>query len=210
MRSKAYNLGYIIIVALLLVTSYFSLSLFFRGRSMHDKVDIRSFPYEIGGWKGSDDKLTEDVYQMLETRNIVSRIYVNPEGEKIGLFIIYSETNRSVFHPPEVCLIGSGMAIVDKQVEQVKAGGMSFSANKLYVQKGNLKELILYCYKAGSLYTSNFYQQQAYLAFHQILESRISGATVRVSMRIKGDEKVTLAALEDFITKTAKIVDTIS
>ena len=129
-------------------------------------------------------------YEILETRNLISRRYVNPLGEKMFLFIIYSETNRSVFHPPEVCIIGSGGKIVDKKSEQVDAGKYKFLANKLYVGKGKAKDLVLYCYKAGNLYTDNFYLQQVYFAVHQLFRRHVRGATIRTSMPIteKGEQ----------------------
>jgi EpsI family protein len=200
------TIGYIGIVILLVITSFFSLNLFFKEKTAHDKYHISAFPRIVGNWKGTDDTLTEKEYAILETRNLISREYVNPQNEKLYLFIIYSETNRSAFHPPEVCMIGSGMAITDKQTERVDSGSSSFLTNKLYVEKGPYKELVLYTYKAGNIYTNNFYFQQAYLAIHQIFGAQIPGATIRVTMQIRRDEKATLTTLKDFLANTANII----
>ena len=202
--------GYIVIIIMLLASSFFAINLFFQQKSSHDKLDISVFPQEIDGWKGQDIKLTEKEYDILETRNLVSREYTNSSGEKIYLFIIYSETNRSVFHPPEVCLIGSGIDIVDKKDEAMKVDKYSFLTNKLYLEKDHQKELVLYCYKAGKLYTNNFYLQQTYLTLHQIFGKVVPGATVRVSMSIGKDESATLATLKDFLARTVRIVDGLS
>lgn len=202
--------GYIAIIIMLLASSFFAINLFFQQRGSHDKLGISVFPQEIDGWKGRDIKLTEKEYDILETRNLVLREYTNSSGQKISLFIIYSETNRSVFHPPEVCLIGSGIDIVDKKDEAMKIGKSAFLTNKLYLEKGREKELVLYCYKAGKLYTNSYYFQQTYLMLHQIFGRRTPGATIRVSMAVSRDEQTTLNALKNFLGKAVSILDGLS
>ena len=210
MMKKNNSLGYIILISLLLVTSVFSTKLFFQQRKAHDKLDIRDFPYKVGNWRGRDLDVTEKEYEILETRNLISREYVNPSGERLFLFIIYSETNRAVFHPPEVCMIGSGLKIVDKKIEKIDASGYRFSVNKLYIEKDNYRSIALYCYKTGKLYTDNFYLQQVLFSLNQLLGSHKGGATVRVSMSIGRNEEQTLQTLKDFMVETARIMDSLS
>ena len=207
---KKNTIGYIAIIIMLIATSFFAVNLFFQQKRSHDKLNILFFPQRIGNWSGKDIALTEKEYDILETRNLVFREYTNLSGKKLSLFIIYSETNRSVFHPPEVCLIGSGIAIVDKRAEAIKSGKYDFVTSKLYLEKNNAKELVLYCYKAGKFYTDNYYFQQAYLAFHQIFGRRIPGATIRISMPLGSEEKATLAALKGFLSETVQIMDSLS
>ncbi|MFH0764081.1 MAG: exosortase C-terminal domain/associated protein EpsI [Candidatus Omnitrophota bacterium] len=203
-------IGFSAIVIMLSLSGIISLNQYFKDKVSHDKVDIRSFPYAVGDWKGRDLEIKEYEYKILETRNLISREYTNSSNQKLYLFIIYSETNRSVFHPPEVCMLGSGLAIVDKQLEMIDSGGKMFSTNKLYTEKNGYKELVLYSYKAGSLYTNNFYLQQAYLAMHQVFGKRAAGATIRVSMSARKDEAQTLTVLKDFIKETVSILNQIS
>ena len=200
--------GYVAIIIMLVATGFFAINLFFQEKSSHDKLNIAVFPHKIGEWTGQDTTLSERDYAILETRNLIFREYTNPSGEKIFLFIIYSETNRSVFHPPEVCLIGSGVEIVDKKIEEMKIDKNAFLANKLYLEKDHSKELVLYCYKAGKLYTDNFYYQQSYLTFHQIFGRRIPGATIRVSMPMKGaNDAATLPVLKKFLEDTINTIN---
>ncbi len=191
--------GYIIVIVLLVITSFFSLNLFFRQRTDSDKLDIRTFPHTVGNWKGKDLDVTEKEYKILETRNLISREYANPAGEKIYLFVIYSETNRSVFHPPEVCFIGSGITIADKQCESIDMGKNEFLANKLYLEKGDTKHIALYCYKSGNLYTDSYYMQQIHFAVNQLLGKGRGGATIRVSMLMRKSEEETLSFLKSFL-----------
>ncbi len=210
MKFDKNTIGFVVLVAILLVSGVISLGLFRREMTAHDRLDVHTFPMTVGEWKGRDLTITEKEYTILETRNLISREYVNTAGDKLWLLIIYSETNRSVFHPPEVCMMGGGLAITDKQVEKFDAGNKVFTTNKLFAEKGEFKEIILNCYKAGHIYTSNFYLQQAYLAFHQIFGRLVPGATLRVSMTVGRDERATLATLKSFLSKSASILDGLS
>jgi EpsI family protein len=164
----------------------------------------------VGQWQGRELPITEREYDILETRNLISREYTNPSGDRLYLLIIYSETNRSVFHPPEVCMMGGGLTITDRQIEKFDVGNRVFTTNKLFAEKGQFKEMILNCYKAGNIYTSDFYLQQTRLAFHQIFGRNVPGATLRVSMAIGKDPAATLTSLKEFLSKSAVILDKLS
>ena len=204
------SLGYAIIIFLLIITSVVSMNLFLYEKTSHDRLNIHALPLIIGDWKGTDIEPTEKEYKILETRNLILRKYSNPSNVEIFLFIIYSETNRSVFHPPEVCLIGSGTLIEDKSVEKISFDRYSFSANKLCLRKGAYKEIALYCYKAGDFYTANYYLQQARLAVHQIFGKTEPGATILVSMSEDGGDKMTLETLKEFLSEAIKALDSLS
>lgn len=208
MKNSNKEIGFLGVIALLSLTSIFSLKLYFQQRSSQDELDIRTFPYIVGQWKGKSLKVTEKEYDVLETRNLILREYENSTGERLQLFIIYSETNRSVFHPPEVCLMGSGV-IVDKETERIDCAGYKFTVNKLYTEKDNYRGIALYCYKAADLYTDNFYLQQAHFALNQLSGRHKGGATIRVSMPIGQDENISLAALKTFIAEAARIIDSL-
>jgi EpsI family protein len=194
---------------MLLASAYFSLSLFYRQRAEKDSLIINKFPYELGDWKSTDIKLTEREYGILETRNILMREYVNSknESQKVYLFIICSETNRSVFHPPEVCLVGDGVNIDDKTTEKVSVKNYDFLVNKLYTDKSGKNQIILYCYKAGKLYTENFYLQQLAFTFNQVFNKDKSGATIRVAAEINGDKEETLSMLKQFMSESISIIN---
>ncbi len=198
---------FLVVLVLLIIASFFSLNLYFEQKDTRDSLDIRNFPYTIGEWQGKDLEVTEKEYDILGTRNLVSREYINSSSEKIYLFIIYSETNRMAFHPPEVCMMGGGTKIVDKRSVLINSSGYNFSVNKLYIQKDKYRGMALYCYKAGNLYTDNFYLQQALFALNQLSEKHRGGATVRVSMSMDKEEQVCFETLKEFIVEAVKIVD---
>lgn len=130
-----------------------------------------TFPLEIGAWKGQDAVLDESTYEILETRNVLSRIYENQQGKKIHLLIVSSDKDRRVAHPPEVCFISSNYSILDQ--EDV---AFSHGKNKIGIRSFLAKdernarpdEKVFYVYKVGKLFTTNYYAQQAIFAWNQI------------------------------------------
>ncbi len=193
------TIGFFIVLVLLAAAGAYSMDLFFRQRTDHDVVDINDLPMKIDGWSGRDIEVTEREYDILETRNLALREYTGPRGEKAHLFVIYSETNRSVFHPPEVCLIGSGVVIEDKTHDMFTHRARDINLNKLLLNRGETEDIVLYCYKSGDFYTDNYYLQQAAFALNQLLGRRDGGATIRVSMSAEGDRADELATLKDFM-----------
>lgn len=210
MRIDKNTIGFVALVVMLIGAATVSLGLFTREMKAHDKLDVHTFPMTVGEWKGTELSITEKEYDILETRNLISREYTNRAGGKLYLLIIYSETNRSVFHPPEVCMIGSGLCITDKQVDNFDVGNKTFTTNKLFAEKGKFREVILNSYKAGNIYTSNFYLQQSRLALSQIFSRSVPGATLRVSMTVGESQEKSLATLKSFLSKAAVILDKLS
>lgn len=210
MKFEKNTIGFVALVIMLIGSAAVSLGLFNREMKAQDKLDVHTFPMKVGEWKGRELPITEKEYEILETRNLISREYTNPAGNKLYLLVIYSETNRSVFHPPEVCVIGSGLCITDKQMDEFSVGGRTFTTNKLFAEKGSFKEIILNCYKAGGVYTANFYYQQTYLALHQMFGRGVPGATLRVSASVGADSEKSLKMLKSFMGQAGEILDRLS
>ena len=95
------------------------------------KISITDFPKVIRGWKAQDIPLDERVYELLETKNLIMRNYINKQGDSINCYIIYSQDNRKVAHPPEICLQGEGATVVEKTAMQITD---SIKATKLITQ----------------------------------------------------------------------------
>jgi len=191
---------YWIIVALLIIVGIISLNLYFQQIKPVQKLDLSKFPSEIAGWSAKDIPLDEHTYQILETRDVILREYTKG-SQKIILYIIVSLDNRKVSHPPEVCYIGSGLEVVEKNKEQIFYGSANTSkltADKLLLKKKEAKEMVLYWYKAGEQFMDSYYSQQIKIAINQLRFKRISGALIRVSMPVIVGEKETLDQLKSF------------
>jgi EpsI family protein len=181
------NRTFLIVSVILAIVAAISLSSYLPARTDAAlKVKVANFPKAIGQWQGTDMPVTEQDYAILETRNLFVRDYKNKAGESVYLYLIYSEDNRKVSHPPEVCFLGSGMTITDKSPIQISN---RIKAIKLMVEKKDLREMVVYWYKAGNLYTDNYLRQQLKVVLDRTLRKRTSGALIRLSTIMRDDDQ---------------------
>ena len=121
------------------------------------------------------------------------------------LYVIYSEDNRKVSHPPEVCYLGSGVTIVEKS--DINLLGL-IPATEFVVEKNDIRQLVVYWFKAGKLYTNQYLKQQAKIAVGRIFGKRISGALVRISVDMKDDNiEESRALISAFAAKIKPLLD---
>lgn len=129
-----------------------------------------------------DMKLDRQTLDILENPNYISRQYVSPRSQPIGLSLIYSQDNRKGTHPPDLCLEGGGEGISTKRVVELSVPGRgNIACQELVVQTGSQQRVYLYTYKCGPQYTRSFYRQQATIFLNGLLSRNASGALVRVS-----------------------------
>jgi len=195
------KINFIIVVCILIAVSVIGYKSYLPARfdaALENKVD--NFPKVIGEWSSTDIPVSEQDYQILETRNLFVRDYKNALGESVYLYVIYSEDNRKVSHPPEICLMGSGLSIADKSAIQISD---TIKAVQLIVERTDTRELVAYWYKAGNLYTDKYLRQQLKIVMDRTLGKRTSGALIRLSTDIKDDDPE--AALNLIKTFSAQI-----
>ncbi|MEW6169960.1 MAG: exosortase C-terminal domain/associated protein EpsI [Candidatus Omnitrophota bacterium] len=179
--------SFIFVIIILIVVGIMSLASYLPTRTDAAlKVKVENFPKEIGEWKGVDIPVSEQDYAILETRNLFVRNYKDKKDESVYLYVIYSEDNRKVSHPPEICLLGSGMTIVNKSTVRISN---LVKAIKLIVEKKYVQEMVVYWFKAGNLYTENYLKQQLKIVTDRMLRKRTSGALIRISTVMKENER---------------------
>jgi len=168
------------------------------------EISVTDFPKTIGEWKAQDIPLDEHVYELLETKNLIMRNYKNRQGESVNCYIIYSQDNRKVAHPPEICLQGEGATVVDKTAIQVTD---SIKATKLILEKSLSRELVIYWYKAGNLNTNDYIKQQLKIAINRMLRKSSSGALIRLVTEIKGESQgKALSLLQTFAKQIEPLI----
>lgn len=191
------NKNFIIVVTILAVVVAIGVMSYLPTRfDIGAKIKVADFPKAIGEWVSTDIPLPELDYEILETRNLIMREYKNTKGDSVYLYIVYSEDNRKVSHPPEVCLMGSGATVVDKSPVQITN---SIKAIKLLMEKGDNRQLTVYWYKAGNLYTDKYLKQQLKVVLDRMLGRRTSCALIRLSTDIKdNNQEVALGLIKSF------------
>ena len=185
---------FVIILLILIAVLAISLPSYLIAPKEKGEVLVSKLPMQIGEWKGEDLPIEARAFEIFETKNLILREYAKGDT-KVYLYIIYSQDNRKVSHPPEVCFEGSGITIIKKDKIQMelannnptRAGtraGRKILANKLIVEKEGISNVIVYWYKAGDYYIDNYLKQQLRIALSRLQFKRTSGALIRLSAEI--------------------------
>lgn len=193
---------YVIAVALLSVTAFLTFG-DYANQSYSGTLYTRDVPMTIGKWSGRELPMDESTYEILETRDAFSRDYVNPAGERAMLTVVFSQSNRKVSHPPEVCLSGGGWSRIERDIQHVAYGDRSLRVNRLVLQKGERKQVILYLYKAGEKLTPNYYHQQLNIVLNGMISKNVSSALIRVSCVVYNNDVEKATALAKRLTQEA-------
>lgn len=202
MKSKQ---QFTIVLAVLIVVLAISLPAYIIVPAPRETVKVSAFPMSIGKWAGKDLSVDERSYEILETRNLILREYTRG-NEKVFLYIIYSQDNRKVSHPPEVCFEGSGITVVNKEKVPLKLfSGEEISVNELSVEKGGAVNLVLYWYKAGNFYTNDYLKQQMHIALGRLMFKTTSNAMIRLSTEVVQDNKEqALESVKSFLKEASQ------
>lgn len=196
------NKSFFFVTALLLASSIISWNLYFKDFTQKDTVSIHNFPKDIGPWTSKELTISEDEYAILETHNAFVREYSRLDGTKVYLFIVYSQNNRKVSHPPEVCYTGGGASILEKATDVVSVADQNLllEINRVSLETKLEKQLVFYFFKVGNSYTANYWKQQLLIAVKTLFGRPSSSALIRVSIPVADNEIATASSkAKDFI-----------
>ncbi len=186
----------------LLVIGAISWWLYFKTYQDTDTVDIKTFPMTIGTWTGTDMPLTDVEYAVLETRNVFIRRYKRFASPDMYLFIVYSQNNRKVSHPPEICYTGSGVSILGKTSDfvDVENPRVRLDVNLLDMETRDISHMAFYWFKVGNSFTPNYWKQQFLIAVKTLFGQPASSALIRVSADVvDGDKEKTRGQIKEFV-----------
>ncbi len=187
------NRNFILVVIVLACAACISYCFYFPVRLDTDiSVRMADFPKTIGEWVSEELPVSESVYKMLQTRNLIMRNYKNQRQDAVNLYIIYSQDNRKVSHPQEIYLQGEGDTITNKSMIQLTP---SIRATKLILDKANSRELIVYWYKVGQSNTNSYLIQQLRMSIDKMLGKKTAIALIRVLAEIDDKDEEGAAAL---------------
>lgn len=179
---------FVVLIAAFLVCAAVSWHLYFKVYRQQDTVSIHHFPKTIEGWTSEELPITAEEKAILETDNVFARRYTHGKKEEVYLFIVYSQNNRKVSHPPEVCYTGSGAAILSSIHDFIETGDHArINVNRLMVEKGDVNQTFVYWFKVGDSFTPNYWHQQALIAVKSFFGKPASSALIRISSDIEND-----------------------
>ncbi len=201
---------YILIIAIFSIVAVLSLYLYYQQIKPEDVFNVSDFPMKIGQWSAEDIPIEEEVYAILETRNLLLREYKKANSPPIVLYIIYSDKNRKATHPPEVCLTGSGITILEKKEKDLKITAdnqkLNIKVNYMLSEQGKTREVFIYWFKAGKTFTPKYLNQQLRIMLNQLKGKSSGGAMIRLSTRIVENEQEAMDRLTSFTKEIVPII----
>lgn len=179
------------------------------------RAPLASFPLTIGQqWQGRDLGLDQDVLNVLKVSDYLMRVYVRkPAAGEAGatrtrppvwLYVGYYQSQRTgaTYHSPRNCLPGAGWQVMESAEVSVPVRAHApITVNKVLVQKGLDRQLILYWYQDRGRVIASEYWAKGYLMWDALTHRRSDGALVRLSLPVSGTVEVAfqeaLAFLEE-------------
>lgn len=174
-----------IIIVLLLMTNLMIWKIYSKADDSTITVK-NTLPLQLDNWTGQDIEVTKDVYEILETDDIIMREYTNPNRNKIYLAIVTAQKNRSSFHPPEICYAGSNrMDSIQKTKKMIQADSEQIKVNQLKMKHRKGFTKAYYWFQSGTKKTHNYYEHQ-FIVFMNLIQGKTSKESmVRISMDAK-------------------------
>ena len=187
--SKKLDIPFFFLIVLFLVAGVISWRVYFRVYRQEDSVNIHHFPKAIEEWRSEEIRVSDDDKAMLETDNVFVRRYTHTNGKEVYLFTVYSQNNRKVSHPPEICYTGGGAVILNSVHDSfLSVSGEPIRVNRLTVELGGRDQVFAYWFKVGDMFTSNYWMQQALIAWKSLLGASASSALIRISATVQNDD----------------------
>jgi EpsI family protein len=153
-----------------------------------------SFPTQIEQWRGiQQPPFDAETLAVLRVDDYLTRIYVGPDRAGVGLYIGYwaSQRQGSTIHSPLNCLPGAGWEPVVEGTLQLPnprdGSAPPMTVNRVVVQKGIERQLVLYWFQSHGRYISSEYWSKIYLVTDAVRMGRSDGAIVRVIVPVAND-----------------------
>jgi EpsI family protein len=144
---------------------------------------LNRFPLVLGEWRGTPlREFDADTLRVLGTDEYVSRTYVAPGRQPVGLYVGYYRAQRQgdAIHSPLNCLPGTGWQVVDRGGLAVPVAGGTVDATSLHVMKDGDRELVVYWYEGRGRSIASEYVNKLWLLADALRFNRTDGALVRV------------------------------
>jgi EpsI family protein len=144
---------------------------------------LSKFPATIDGWHGEDSPLDPDVVKTAAVDDYMNRSYRSTD-RILGLYVGYYRSQREgeALHSPMHCLPGQGWAPLKTESTQVadQDDHRPRTVNKLLVEKGIDRMLVLYWYQTVNRVTASEYLRKIFLVKDALVSGRTDVALVRI------------------------------
>ena len=160
------------------------------------QAGLEQIPLTLGEWTGTPEPPFDDeTLRVLGADEYVNRTYVDDARHAggINLYVAYYASQRQgdAIHSPMNCLPGTGWQPVSRGRLRIDGAAAPFEANRVLVQKGRERQLVLYWYEGRGRRVASEYASKLYLSADAVRLNRTDGALVRLSIPVTTSEQDT-------------------
>ena len=202
-----------LIAVLLLIGTFGLIQSFSENERLLRNKAFEQFPLNLADeWKGRELGLDEKVLDVLKLSDYMMRVYVPVveqggeesellEGEdqkrqmtSVGshlpawLYVGFYQSQRTgaTYHSPKNCLPGAGWQFMEADfITLTMPDQARITVNKVLIQKGLEKQVILYWYHDRGRVIASEYWAKIYLVWDAMTKNRTDGSLVRISVPVK-------------------------
>ncbi len=151
-------------------------------------------PLMMGSWQGADVPLDQHTYDVLGTRDVLSRIYQDGDDResRMDFIVVMAKQTSKRTHPPEQCYSGGGYQIRNQTVRSVSLstpeGTMPLAVRELVVQYNDEMHVVWYFYKSGDDLTTSYWGHQIGLALSRLARPGAADILIRLDLRAPGGD----------------------
>jgi EpsI family protein len=181
------------------------------------------FPLTIAGrWQGVDHGMEDNILKVLKVTDYMMRTYApkpgvgeagrdgRPTRSHVGLYVGYYQSQRTgaTYHSPKNCLPGAGWQFAETgQVTVTVPGKGPITINKVLIEKGLDKQMILYWYQDRGRIIASEYWAKAYLVWDAMTRNRTDGTLVRITVPVVGSSEQAFAVGLQFLEEFLPLLD---
>jgi EpsI family protein len=183
----------VVVAVTMLLMTWGSIQLLSHGEPILSKKPFTEFPLHMAEkWQGKELGMEQSVLDILKLSDYMMRVYLpSQEGQMrvtpLWLYVGYYQSQRtgSTYHSPKNCLPGSGWQFVETDHVSVPVSeAQSILINKVLIQKGLDKQVILYWYQDRGRVIASEYWAKGYMIWDAMTQNRTDGSLVRISVPV--------------------------
>ena len=198
--------AYLCSIAVLIPFAMLSWMIGERTETPPSRPPFMDFSMQIGPWHGTPLAMEPQYIAALKFDDYLLADYAQAAGHSVNLYIAYyrSQKKGQSAHSPQSCIPGGGWEIISHQRIDLPLDRNEslYPANRVLIQKGHDKQLVLYWFKQRERYLANEYLVKLYLFWDAFTKGRSDGALIRLVSAIAPGEAE--ESVEQRLTEVAR------
>ena len=186
MRLPALSPASITCLLILVAMGLFSYQVQEREELTPSRQTFLDFPMDISGWRGTPMAMEKQYVDTLRFDDYLLADFQGPTtAGPVNFYIAYYQSQKKgqSAHSPKTCLPGGGWEMNSLTETSVTENGTGkvFPANRVVIQKGDFRQIVLYWFKQRDRLITDEYLVKAFLFWDSMTRRRSDGALIRLT-----------------------------